>query len=298
MEWVQLNGYSEYRINKNGEIINKQGKLLKYTITGKKGRLQANLFVDGKPKSRMVDELVAEQFLDNPNNFVIVKHRDNDLKNNNIDNLEWVDCINSEYDIAKKNGMVINDEYYIKWYPIKEFPKSVYEINKMGQVRHKNKKNILTAKSDVNGYKTYTLYIDKKIYYRFAHKMVAEQFIANPEKKEIVNHKDENKYNSCVDNLEWLTKSENTLYGEAQKKINQGRQKPINEYSIEGKYIRTWKSIDTIVKFCELDDEKRSTNSYLTKTVNQNSILVRPKEHLVEVFLLSTKEKLMILKLR
>jgi len=41
------------------------------------------------------------------------------------------------------------------------------------------------------------------------HRAVAESFIPNPESKEMVNHKDGNKINNCINNLEWVTNSEN-----------------------------------------------------------------------------------------
>lgn len=47
---------------------------------------------------------------------------------------------------------------------------------------------------------------------RQVHKLVAQAFIPNPQHKPCINHKDGNKYNSCVENLEWCTYSENELH--------------------------------------------------------------------------------------
>ena len=52
------------------------------------------------------------------------------------------------------------------------------------------------------------------------HRLVALNYIPNPENKEQVNHKDENKENNCINNLEWMTNYENCHYGTKNLRIS------------------------------------------------------------------------------
>ena len=79
-------------------------------------------------------------------------------------------------------------------------------------------------------------FISKQGYYRvslsnhkkyFVHRLVAETFIDNPDNLPQINHKDENKLNNNVDNLEWCTNSYNVNYGTRNKKVTTTKGYPI-----------------------------------------------------------------------
>lgn len=92
-----------------------------------------------------------------------------------------------------------------------------------------------------NGYYTVILYsnhIPKKCY---IHRLVAETFIPNPNNYPCVNHKDENKNNNNIENLEWCTYEYNNNYGSHNTNAGEGRKKPILQL-LDGIVIKRWKS--------------------------------------------------------
>lgn len=87
--------------------------------------------------------------------------------------------------------------------------KGKYNICEDGRVYSRISHKFLKP-CDNNGYKTVTIVLDGK-HKRFSlHRLIAETFIYNPEDKPCVNHKDGNKANNSVDNLEWCTHKENS----------------------------------------------------------------------------------------
>ena len=92
--WKDIQGYEGYQISNYGRIKSlnynktKQEKILK-TSKNTKGYLQVGLFKDGKQVRKQIHRLVAEAFLENPNNLPQVNHKDENKENNCAENLEW-----------------------------------------------------------------------------------------------------------------------------------------------------------------------------------------------------------------
>lgn len=94
-----------------------------------------------------------------------------------------------------------------------------YEVSNKGNIRVKNKQlggkkegSILKPKKMRDGYLSFRVNKEKKQILINAHRAVAILFIENPLNKKEVNHKDGNKQNNCVDNLEWCTPKENIAH--------------------------------------------------------------------------------------
>lgn len=135
---------------------------------------------------------------------------------------------------------------------------SRYEVSNYGNLRtidykdkagKKQKGRLLSKYIRPDGYET--IQIDKRNSY--VHRLVAEAFIENPLNLKEVNHKDENKSNNNVNNLEWCDHSYNNSYGtKHQKQSERMKQRPtkIRLITINGvtKSIVGWSEITKVKK--------------------------------------------------
>lgn len=91
-KWRDINGYEGlYQVSNYGEVKsmrNKKERILKPGITAR-GYEQVWLCKNGSKNKRFVHRIVAEAFIDNPNNYKVVNHIDGCKTNNNALNLEW-----------------------------------------------------------------------------------------------------------------------------------------------------------------------------------------------------------------
>ena len=107
------------------------------------------------------------------------------------------------------------------WKPVVGF-EGLYYVSNRGRI--KNKKGRIMKTFISRGYERVALLADQK---RCVHRMVAETFIPNPLNLPCVNHKDENKLNNNVENLEWVNHKTNNNYGTRGKRIGEKLKKPI-----------------------------------------------------------------------
>lgn len=138
----------------------------------------------------------------------------------------------------------------------------LYEVSNNGKIKslgngkstnsNTKKERFLTIKVTTNGYTKVKLSKNSKRFYFSVHRLVALNFIENPSNKREVNHIDGNKLNNCVDNLEWITSSDNQkhAFGLGLQKSIKGKDHlqsiPINQFDLNGNFIKEWDSINSL----------------------------------------------------
>ena len=123
-----------------------------------------------------------------------------------------------------------------EWRDIKGF-EGLYQVSNMGRVKSlsrivragKNKQRkmngkVLTPWKTKHGYLHVGLGRGER---KSVHRLVAMTFIPNPKNYPDVNHKDEDKENNVVSNLEWCNHSYNALYGTCQERLSKHKNTPV-----------------------------------------------------------------------
>lgn len=123
--WKDVRGYEGiYQVSNCGEVLRlrsldsrghlRNSKILKQTKT-KDGYMQLGLHKNGKEQKVLVHQLVAMAFLDNPNNYVEVNHKDENKQNNSVSNLEWCNHkYNANYGTSQARRIITLKQNKIK----------------------------------------------------------------------------------------------------------------------------------------------------------------------------------------
>jgi len=303
--WKDINNYNNYEVSTFGNVRNKKtGRIMKSVNNG--GYIYVGIS-NKITKTFPVHRLVAENFIENPENKAHVNHKDKNGTNNHLSNLEW--CSPKENNIHKSKGIIqrTNQNLHIwridlktsekmekynsidlasKWIfekglspnlhsikssiscSIRGVYKSSFgfkwELDKDKDIEDEIWKEINIKNEDTTGYfisslgrfknkkgvimKDYKPHHSGYIYLRVnikkyaLHRLVALVFIENPENKPYVNHIDGNKINNKLENLEWVTCSENNLHAH-KTGLTKGHKRKIIQYDLEMNKIQNFNTI-------------------------------------------------------
>lgn len=119
----------------------------------------------------------------------------------------------------------------------------LYQVTENGDVWSVRRNRFLKPYKNQLGYLRVVLSKKGKVKKYSVHRLVAEAFIDNPNNYPCVNHKDENKLNNNVDNLEWCTIRYNNCYNDGQIKRARFKRKKVYQYDLNGNLIKEWESI-------------------------------------------------------
>lgn len=130
----------------------------------------------------------------------------------------------------------------------------LYQASNLGNIKSLLTSKLLKASVNSSGYLKVELHNKGKVKVFYVHRLIASTFIPNPSNKPQVNHRNGNKLCNSIDNLEWVTASENQIHA-INKRLRRPSpmfglkgglsplSKPILQYDKNGILVKKWNSI-------------------------------------------------------
>lgn len=268
----QILGYRNYFIYDNGDVLNSAtNKILKGSI-GEHGYKYYRLSKDNKKQMFYAHRLVAEYFLDNPDDLPVVNHKDGNKLNNNVTNLEWTtyseNTAHAHYNHLIKERT--KSEYYTtdlngeEWKQIFDYS---YSVSNYGRVRN-DKTYLLLKPSLTCGYNKVRLSKDGKVKDFLVHHLVYQVFNNQKEIPNgyVIDHIDGNKTNNHLTNLRIITLSQNVNAAFYKQKTNKSCKK-VQQLTLDDKPIADFPSAAEAARQLHLDS---STISKVCRGINKS----------------------------
>lgn len=283
--WIDIEGFPDYEFSNTGKMRNKKtGYYLKlsrgrnYVIRNEKGN-----------KTFPVNTLITKYFTNDLDDLPNEEWRQiEDYDNYEISNYKRVRNKSTGRIIKQTSRITLDKQFYVIKEYEKAFPELLddkeewryiensdnYYISNYGNVKNTKTGRVLKHGINNDGYHFVRYKMnDGKFTIKYVARLVAIAFIPNPNNLPEINHKDENKDNNCVDNLEWCDRKYNINYGTAKerraktmanKNYNTYRtSKAVLQYDKEGKLIKRYNSLK------EAQEQFNSKSSgYICRAIN------------------------------
>ena len=149
---------------------------------------------------------------------------------------------------------LLNEE----WRDIEGY-EGLYKVSNYGRVKnlpiwrkHKESKILKANKNRSKGYFKVTLCDNGSKVTRCIHRLVAKAFLSNHNNLPQINHKDEDKSNNHVDNLEWCTEKYNINFGYGKYKGAEHLRKKVLQFNKKMEFIKEWNSMTEAWRVCNV----------------------------------------------
>lgn len=127
------------------------------------------------------------------------------------------------------------------WKPVKGY-ESLYQVSDNGRVRSSHTGKYISQRVGYDGYVRVSLSNNGKQKSLFLHRLIGQAFVPNPNNYPEINHKDENKQNNSLSNLEWCTHKYNSNYGTRVNRMAITNYEPVIQYTKDGTEVARYQS--------------------------------------------------------
>ena len=123
---------------------------------------------------------------------------------------------------------------------VRSLPRTFLDVNRRKQMF---RGRVLKQMMRKNGYMVVTFYESGKFHQMMVHRLVADAFIPNPNNLPLINHKDEDKTNNRVDNLEWCSAQYNNTYNNIHYRSKEKRRKAVIQMTLDDEFVAEYESV-------------------------------------------------------